>query len=92
MGAGFARIGAKRSATNGMTDGQSRFPLIASTFKFAQHGPGQMWLSELLPQTSRIADKLTFIRSMHTEAINHAPAVTFFQTGSQQAGQPSFGS
>lgn len=76
----------------GMSAGQSRFPLAASKYKFAQHGPGQMWLSELLPHTARIAGDLTFVRSLHTEAINHDPAVTFFQTGSQQAGRPSFGS
>ncbi|MBC8154197.1 MAG: DUF1501 domain-containing protein, partial [Bacteroidetes bacterium] len=82
----------KGQRLTGMTAGQSKFPLAASTFKFAQHGIGQMWMSELLPHTSRIANDLTFIRSMNTEAINHDPAVTFFQTGSQQAGRPSFGS
>ncbi|MFD2936079.1 DUF1501 domain-containing protein [Spirosoma flavum] len=76
----------------GMSAGQSRFPLAASKYKFAQYGPSQMWLSELLPHTARIAGDLTFIRSLHTEAINHDPAVTFFQTGSQQAGRPSIGS
>ncbi|WP_020602414.1 DUF1501 domain-containing protein [Spirosoma spitsbergense] len=76
----------------GMSAGQSRFPLAASKYKFSQYGPGQMWISELLPHTARIAGDLTFIRSLHTEAINHDPAITFFQTGSQQAGRPSFGS
>ncbi|GAB3931355.1 DUF1501 domain-containing protein [Larkinella terrae] len=82
----------KGQRLTGMTAGQSRFPLAASKFKFAKHGNSQMWVSELLPYTSRITDDLCFIRSMNTEAINHDPAVTFFQTGSQQAGRPSFGS
>ncbi|MGV3561042.1 DUF1501 domain-containing protein [Larkinella arboricola] len=82
----------KGQRLTGMTAGQSRFPLAASKFRFAKHGQSQMWISELLPYTSRITDDLCFIRSMHTEAINHDPAVTFFQTGSQQAGRPSFGS
>jgi hypothetical protein len=76
----------------GMSASQSKFPLAGSTFKFAQHGKNRMWVSELLPHTAKITDELCFIRSMHTEAINHDPAVTFFQTGSQQAGRPSFGS
>jgi hypothetical protein len=76
----------------GMSAGQSNFPLAASTFKFAQYGKSRMWVSELLPRTARVVDELCFVRSMHTEAINHDPAVTFFQTGSQQAGRPSFGS
>lgn len=82
----------KGQRLTGMTAGQSHFPLAASKYKFAQYGPGQMTISELLPHMARIAPDLTFIRSMHTEAINHDPAVTFFQTGSQQAGRPSFGS
>lgn len=82
----------KGQRLTGMTAGQSHFPLAASRYKFAQYGPSRMWISELLPFTSRIVNDLTFIRSMHTEAINHDPAVTFFQTGSQQAGRPSFGS
>lgn len=76
----------------GMSAGQSTFPLAASAYKFAQHGPGRMWVSELLPHTAKLAGDLSFIRSMHTEAINHDPAITFFQTGSQQGGRPSFGS
>lgn len=82
----------KGQRLTGMTAGQSRFPLAASKFKFAQYGPSRMWMSELLPYTSRIVSDLSFIRSMHTEAINHDPAVTFIQTGSQQGGRPSFGS
>ncbi len=76
----------------GMSAGQSHFPLAASKYKFAEYGPGRMTISELLPHTARMAGDLTFIKSMNTEAINHDPAITFFQTGSQQAGRPSFGS
>ncbi len=75
----------------GMTSGQKNFPVAASKFKFAQHGQCGMWLSEMLPHTSKIADEICLIRSMHTEAINHDPAITFIQTGSQQPGRPSFG-
>ena len=82
----------KGQRLTGMTAGQSRFPLAASKFKFAQYGPGRAWVSELLPHTAKIADDLCFIRTMNTEAINHDPAVTFIQTGSQQGGRPSFGS
>ncbi|HEY4260214.1 MAG TPA: DUF1501 domain-containing protein [Schlesneria sp.] len=75
----------------GMTSGQKNFPIAASKFKFAQHGQSGMWLSEMLPHTAKIADDICLIRSMHTEAINHDPAITFIQTGSQQPGRPSFG-
>lgn len=75
----------------GMTATQASFPVAASKFKFARHGQSGAWLSELLPHTARIADRLTFIKSTHTEAINHDPAVTFFQTGAQLAGRPSIG-
>ena len=61
-------------------------------FKFAQHGKSGAWVSELLPHTAKIADDLCFIKSMHTEAINHDPAITFIQTGAQIAGRPSIGS
>ncbi len=82
----------KGQRLTGMTAGQSSFPLAASAYKFAQHGHGRMWLSELLPYTAKVVDDLAFIRTMNTDAINHDPAVTFIQTGSQQAGRPSFGS
>lgn len=75
----------------GMTSGQKNFPVAASKFKFAQHGECGMWLGETLPHTAKIADDICLIRSMHTEAINHDPAITFIQTGSQQPGRPSFG-
>ena len=76
----------------GMTADQPSFPTAPSLFKFAQHGQSGAWLSELLPHTARIADRLSFIRSLHTEAINHDPAITFMQTGHQLAGRPSMGS
>lgn len=75
----------------GMTSGQKSFPVAASKFSFAQYGQSGMWLSEMLPHTAKIADEICLIRSMHTEAINHDPAITFIQTGSQQPGRPSFG-
>ncbi|MBA4104594.1 MAG: sulfatase [Pirellula sp.] len=75
----------------GMTSGQASFPIAASKYKFAQHGQSGAWVSELLPHTSRIADRLCFVKSMFTEAINHDPAITFFQTGTQLAGRPSIG-
>ena len=76
----------------GMTAGQKSFPIASSLFKFAQHGKSGQWLSELLPHTATIADRLCIVKSMFTEAINHDPAITFFQTGSQLAGRPSIGS
>ena len=76
----------------GMTSGQARFPIAPSVFSFKQYGQAGHWLSELLPHTARLADDLCIIRSMHTEAINHDPAMTMLQTGSQVAGRPSFGS
>ena len=76
----------------GMTATQDRFPIAPTRFRFAQHGRGGAWLSELLPHTARVADELCFIKTMHTEAINHDPAITFFQTGAQLAGRPSIGS
>jgi uncharacterized protein (DUF1501 family) len=75
-----------------MTSGQSRFPIAPSIFKFAQHGKAGAWVSELLPHTAKMVDDLAIIRSMHTEAINHEPAITFFQTGFMIAGRPCLGS
>ena len=75
-----------------MTSGQSRFPIAPSIFKFAQHGKAGAWVSELLPYTARMVDDIAIIRSMHTEAINHEPAITFFQTGFMIAGRPCIGS
>ncbi len=76
----------------GMTSGQSAFPCVKSLFKFAQHGKSGIWVSELLPHTAKVIDELTVIKSMHTDAINHDPAITFIQTGFQQPGRPSLGS
>ncbi len=76
----------------GMTAGQKNFPIANPIFKFAQHGKSGAWLSELLPYTAKVADDLCFVKSMYTEAINHDPAITFFQTGHQQPGRPSIGS
>ncbi|HWB09458.1 MAG TPA: DUF1501 domain-containing protein [Pirellulales bacterium] len=75
----------------GMTSGQKSFPVIAPKFKFSQHGRSGAWLSELLPYTAKQADDLCIVRSLHTEAINHDPAITFIQTGSQQPGRPALG-
>lgn len=76
----------------GMSASQSSFPVVPSRFQFARHGESGAWVSELLPHTARIADRLTFIKSVNTQQINHDPAVTFFQTGFQIAGRPSIGS
>ena len=74
-----------------MSASQSSFPMVPSKFSFAQHGKSGAWVSELFPHTAQIVDDLTFIKSMHTDQINHDPAVTFFQTGFQIAGRPSIG-
>jgi hypothetical protein len=74
-----------------MTAAQTRFPVAPSIFPFAQHGRSGAWVSELMPHTAKIVDELCFIKSMHTEQINHDPAVTFAQTGFQLAGRPSLG-
>ena len=75
----------------GMTSGQSSFPCVAPMFQFARHGQSGSWVSELLPKTAEIVDRLAIVKSLNTEAINHDPATTFLQTGSQQPGRPSFG-
>jgi hypothetical protein len=74
-----------------MTAKQESFPIAPSIFKFARHGDSGAWVSELMPHTARIVDDLCFIKSLHTEAINHDPAITFIQTGAQLAGRPSLG-
>lgn len=76
----------------GMTSHQKSFPLAGSQFEFAQYGSNGAWVSSLMPHTAGVVDDLCIIKSMHTEAINHDPAITFFQTGSQQTGRPSMGS
>jgi hypothetical protein len=76
----------------GMTSGQKSFPCVAPMFEFKQHGKSGAWISELLPHTAKAVDDLAIIKSVHTEAINHDPAITYIQTGSQQPGRPSIGS
>ena len=76
----------------GMTSNQRSFPLAMGDFSFQQYGDSGAWLSDILPHHRKIVDDVAFIKTMHTEAINHDPAVTFIQTGSQQAGRPSIGS
>jgi hypothetical protein len=75
----------------GMSGNQATLPLAGSVFKFARHGKSGAWVSELMPWTAKAVDELCFVKSLHTEAINHDPAITFFQTGSQLAGRPSMG-
>jgi len=75
----------------GMSGNQASLPLAGSIFKFKQMGKSGAWISDLLPHTRKVADDLCIVRSMYTEAINHDPAITFFQTGSQIAGRPSIG-
>lgn len=74
-----------------MTSGQKRFPLAPSIFKFQRYGESGAEISELLPHIASVADELTFVKSVHTEAINHDPAITYIQTGSQIPGRPSLG-
>lgn len=76
----------------GMSGHQAHYPLAGSIFNFAQHGQSRAWVSDLMPHTAKMVDELCFIRSMHTEHINHDPAITFFQTGHQLPGRPSMGS
>ena len=74
-----------------MTSMQEAKPLTAPRFRFTRWGMSGADVSELLPYTGHIADNLCFLRAVHTEAINHDPAITFLQTGSQQPGRPSMG-
>ena len=74
-----------------MTSGQSKFPVAPSVFKFNKHGDSGLWLSDAWRYLPRVADELCMIRTMHTEAINHDPAITFMQTGNQLPGRPSIG-
>ena len=76
----------------GFTSGQARLPIAPSVYNFSQHGQSGMWISELLPHTAKLTDEICVIRSMHTEAINHDPAMTLLQTGHQIGGRPSLGS
>ena len=74
-----------------MTSEQSRFPMVGSKFSFDRHGEHGAWVSELLPHTAGVVDDLCIIRSMHTDAINHDPAITFMQTGQRAAGAAEHG-
>ena len=76
----------------GMSADQAHFPLAGSFYDFKQYGRSQAWISDLFPHTAKIADDICIVKSMFTEAINHDPALTFFQTGAQQGNRPSFGS
>ena len=75
----------------GMTASQSSFPMVGSFCDFQQYGQARAWVSSLFPHTAKIVDDICIIKSMHTEAINHDPALTFFQTGAQQGNRPSMG-
>ena len=76
----------------GMTASQTTFPLVGSYFGFKQYGNSGAWVSDLFPHMSKIVDDICIVRTMHTEAINHDPALTFFQSGAQQGNRPSIGS
>jgi hypothetical protein len=76
----------------GMTSGQGKLPVASSIFKFGRHGQSGTWVSELLPHTAKIIDDIAIIKTVNTDAINHDPAITFIQTGSQQPGRASMGS
>jgi hypothetical protein len=76
----------------GMTAKQASFPLVGSFYDFKQYGEGRAWISDLFPHIAKIADDICIIKTLHTEAINHDPALTFFQTGAQQGNRPSMGS
>jgi hypothetical protein len=81
----------KGQRLTGMTAGQSSFPLVGSYYGFKQYGESRAWVSDLFPHTAKIVDDLCIVKSMHTEAINHDPALTFFQTGAQVGNRPSIG-
>ncbi|MCR9083834.1 MAG: DUF1501 domain-containing protein, partial [Cyclobacteriaceae bacterium] len=76
----------------GMTAGQDKFPLVGSYYDFNQYGESRAWISSIFPYTAKVVDDICIIKSMHTEAINHDPALTFFQTGAQVGNRPSMGS
>ncbi|MFY0654206.1 MAG: DUF1501 domain-containing protein [Cyclobacteriaceae bacterium] len=82
----------KGQRLTGMSADQTSLPVTSSLFKFKQYGESRQWVSELMPHTAEMVDDLCFIKSMHTEQINHDPAITFFQTGHQLPGRPSIGS
>src|SRR3546814_17118350 len=75
----------------GMTAGQASFPLVGSYYDVNQYGEARAWVSDLFPYTAKVVDDICLVRSLHTEAINHDPAITFFQTGAQQGNRPRMG-
>ena len=75
-----------------MSSGQTRFPVAPSIYKFSQHGQSGAWVSELLPYTAKMVDDIAIVKSLHTEQINHEPAITYMQTGSMIGGRPCIGS
>ena len=81
----------KGQRITGMTSGQGTLPVAPSMFKFSQHGQSGTWISELLPHTAGIVDDIAIVKSVHTDAINHDPAITFMHSGSEQPGRPSLG-
>jgi hypothetical protein len=82
----------KGQRLTGMSSSQSILPMVPSLYKFNQHGKSNTWVSELLPHTAQVVDDLCIVKSIYSEAINHDPAITFFQTGNQLPGRPSIGS
>src|SRR4030095_8836170 len=81
----------KGQRITGMTSGQGTLPVAPSMFKFSQHGQSGTWISELLPHTARIVDDIAIVKTVHTDAINHDPAITFMYSGREHAGRPSLG-
>src|SRR5580700_2771625 len=81
----------KGQRITGMTSGQASFPVAAPIFKFQQAGKSGTWISELLPHTAKVVDDIAIVKTVNTDAINHDPAITFIQSGSQQPGRPSMG-
>ena len=79
----------KRFST--MTGGQKERPCLSALGEFSQHGKSGATVSSFLPQTAAVADRLCFIKSMHTTQVNHAPSITFFMTGDERPGRPSMG-
>ncbi len=82
----------KGQRLTGMSANQSSLPIAPSIYKFNPHGKSNTMVSELLPHTAKVVDELCIIKSLWTDAINHDPAITFFQTGNQLPGRPSIGS
>jgi hypothetical protein len=82
-------VGGRRFST--MTGNQTARPVLGNITNFAQHGNSGAWVSDFLPQIASISDDVCFIKSLHTEAVNHAPAITFFMTGAEMPGRPSMG-